>query len=66
MNRDVIEREYVVSKLAHRIHEKYLDSTNKEPWKNNKAAPWAYEYAEVAVDALGWDDEALSKLDSGD
>ena len=63
MNRDLIEREYVVSKIAQRIHLKYLDSTGKEPWKNGKAAPWAYEYAEVAVDILGWDEDALKHLE---
>jgi hypothetical protein len=62
VNKEVIEREYVVSKLAQRIHERYLDTTGKEPWRSGKVSPWALEYAEVAVDALGWDDEAISKL----
>jgi hypothetical protein len=66
MNRELIEREYVVSKIAHHIHQKYLTTTGKEPWKNGKAAPWAYEYAEVAVDILGWDDDVLSRLDGGE
>jgi hypothetical protein len=62
VNKEVIEREYVVSKLAQRIHERYLDTTGREPWKSGKVSPWALEYAEVAVDALGWDDEAITKL----
>jgi hypothetical protein len=63
VNRDVIEREFVVSRLAKRIHEKYLDSTGKDAWRHGKASAWAYEYAELAVDVLGWDDDVLSKLD---
>jgi hypothetical protein len=62
VNKEVIEREYVVSRLAHALHEKYLESTGREPWRVNKPAGWAFEYAEVAVDALGWDDEAIRKL----
>lgn len=63
MNRDVIEREYVVSKVAQGIHKRYLETTGREPWKGGKASPWAFEYAEVAVDLLGWDDDALSRLE---
>ena len=60
--REAIEREYVISMLAKKIHDKYLYSTGKEPWRSGKASPWAHEYAEVAVDILGWDDEAIAKL----
>lgn len=58
-----LERTYVIDTLARKFYEAQCKHKGWEP--RERIDSWAYEYAEMAVDYLGFDRDALLLL-SGD
>lgn len=55
-----VEREYVVTRLARLF---YLAQCRHKGWKPKvRTDSWAYEYASIAVDILGFDDTSITSL----
>lgn len=46
--------------MARRLYLSYCDMRGSKPWKNTPA--WAREYAEIAVDFLGYDEDLPARL----
>lgn len=46
--------------MARRIYLSYCASRGSKPWK--KTPEWAYEYADVAVDFLGYGDDVADMV----
>jgi hypothetical protein len=59
------EEEWIIRQLARRIYLAYCEHNNTTPFRGDYAPAWAIEYAEIAVETLGYDDVAASRL-SGD
>lgn len=50
----------IVHKLARRMYLRYCEANGKRPFRQpGYAPPWALDYAEVAVDFLGYDEDMV-------
>lgn len=58
------EEEWVTGRLARRMYLRYCEENQRRPFRKEYAPPWAYDYAQLAVTLLGYDDEALGRLSS--
>lgn len=60
---DEMKREYVRSKLAEKFYHAHCKHKQWEP--RPRIDNWAYDYADIALDYLPFDDESIKML-SGD
>ena len=55
-----MEREYVKASLARRFYLAHCAHRGFEP--RGRVDSWAYEYADIAIDVLGYDDSDLANM----
>lgn len=55
-----MEREYVKSQLARKFYLAHCAHRGFEP--RERVDSWAYEYAEIAIDTLGYDEQDLANM----
>lgn len=55
-----MEREFVKSRLARLLYLAHCKHNKWEP--RTRIDPWAYEYADISIEILGWDEEAVTRL----
>lgn len=55
--------EWVRDRLARRMYLAYCAENNRQPHRKQYAPKWARQYADIALDALGYDDAVFTALD---
>lgn len=52
----------VVRHLARRFYDAYCDVNGRRPYRDGYVPAWALDYAEIAVDVLGFDDDTARRV----
>lgn len=59
---DVMQDEWVTRKLARLMYLVYCRHNGSNPFHGDYVPAWALDYAQVAVEVLGYDEEGVSSL----
>jgi hypothetical protein len=59
-----IERTYVVTRLAREFYVRFCEKKGEQPtmYPPDYSPRWAQDYANTAIDFLGYDDDVLDRL----
>lgn len=58
--KEEMEREFVKQRLAKQLYLAHCKHKNFTP--RERIDSWAYEYAEISIDYLGFDEDAITRL----